>query len=318
MGIIYKLINNINNKIYIGQTRLSLNTRFKHHLSSYKSFKKGLINYESKLYSAMIKYGPHNFSIIKIEDIQNELLNEREKYWIKKLNSIDQGYNINAGGFGGPLFKGHTHSLTTKLKMSKLRKGKKQSKDFIQFRTRNLCKIIQNLNTGEIYYNIKELNGKRRYRIFAAISLGGKTEGCFWIFVPKHLKNGYSFSERQSLINKLEDNRLKRRLEGIQKRSKNLNLLSNDEKVKRRIKFNLIRKNQWKKLSKEEYNKRLLELHHYHAIKYNYFLNSLGIENIKNDYLINKLSYKNMLIKYKLKPSSLDKLLNCLNLGRKK
>ena len=86
--IIYKIINLINKKIYVGQdTRNNPNY--------YGSGK--LIIYAIK------KYGKKNFKKEIVEDgINNiDLLNEREVYWIKKLNSKrPNGYNLTDGGFG--------------------------------------------------------------------------------------------------------------------------------------------------------------------------------------------------------------------------
>jgi len=49
----------------------------------------------------MRKYGVNNFSIELIEDVNdNQLLNEKEKYWIKQLHThiSEQGYNLTWGG----------------------------------------------------------------------------------------------------------------------------------------------------------------------------------------------------------------------------
>lgn len=49
----------------------------------------------------MRKYGIEHFNISIVEDdIPNEILNEREKYWIKEFNSYSNGYNATAGGEG--------------------------------------------------------------------------------------------------------------------------------------------------------------------------------------------------------------------------
>lgn len=73
MGYIYKIVNDINNKIYIGKTEFNIEKRFKEHC---QDSKKG---YENRpLYKAMNKYGIEHFSIEKIEECNN--LEEREKY----------------------------------------------------------------------------------------------------------------------------------------------------------------------------------------------------------------------------------------------
>lgn len=49
----------------------------------------------------MNKYGQENFIIEVIEDnILIELLNEKEKFYIKLFNSFYEGYNLTFGGDG--------------------------------------------------------------------------------------------------------------------------------------------------------------------------------------------------------------------------
>ena len=51
---------------------------------------------------AIKKYGKSNFKKEVLEICENEKdLNIKEKYWIKKLKAISNGYNIAEGGFGG-------------------------------------------------------------------------------------------------------------------------------------------------------------------------------------------------------------------------
>lgn len=94
MGFIYKITNDINDKIYIGQTSGTLEERFKQH--------KKKINSEDRktypLYNAMKKYGVEHFFIESLEETDN--LQEREQYWIKYFDSYNNGYNATHGGDG--------------------------------------------------------------------------------------------------------------------------------------------------------------------------------------------------------------------------
>lgn len=93
MAYIYKIINDINDKIYIGQTSFSLNKRFQEHISEVKK------NFKNRpLYSAMKKYGIEHFHIELIEETENP--EEREIYWINYYNSYHNGYNATLGGEG--------------------------------------------------------------------------------------------------------------------------------------------------------------------------------------------------------------------------
>ena len=91
MAYIYQIINDINNKIYIGKTEFSIDKRFKEHCSD--AFKER--NEKRPLYSAMRKYGIEHFHIELIEETDNP--EEREKYWIEQKQSFKNGYNATLG-----------------------------------------------------------------------------------------------------------------------------------------------------------------------------------------------------------------------------
>lgn len=96
MGQIYKIINNINSKIYVGKTIYTAEKRYKSHLQQ--------LDDGTAIHNAMKKYGVENFSFVILEDnIENkEELSKKEIYWIKTLNSlVPNGYNIAQGGEGG-------------------------------------------------------------------------------------------------------------------------------------------------------------------------------------------------------------------------
>lgn len=98
---IYKYKNKINNKCYVGQTCNSL----------YERSGKNGIGYRhcSKFYNAIKKYGWNNFicEILK-ENISQEEANDLEVYYISKLDSINNGYNITIGGNCGSYGRGIT------------------------------------------------------------------------------------------------------------------------------------------------------------------------------------------------------------------
>lgn len=100
MGYIYKITNKINNKIYIGQTiKERPSDRYSQHryLANHPEQEKGI----SYLHRAMASDGLDNFQFEIIEQIENDLLNEREQYWIKYYDCIvPNGYNITDGGSG--------------------------------------------------------------------------------------------------------------------------------------------------------------------------------------------------------------------------
>lgn len=95
-GFIYKITNDINNKIYIGKTLSNIQKRFQEHKKD--SEKISLSN--RPLYNAMRKYGIEHFSIEIVEEPDINILNDREIYWINYYNSYVNGYNATIGGDG--------------------------------------------------------------------------------------------------------------------------------------------------------------------------------------------------------------------------
>lgn len=127
LGYIYTITNNINNKIYVGQT-ISPKERWFKHKNEAKHI--DTRSYKSHLYNAMNVYGADNFSFEIIEECDCEILDERERYWIQELNTLEpNGYNINNGGrklFGkeNPFYGKH-HTDETKQIISEKNTGRK-------------------------------------------------------------------------------------------------------------------------------------------------------------------------------------------------
>ena len=61
-GYIYKIINDVNDKVYIGQTVRTIETRWIQHKSSTKTKSDNLA-----IHNAMNKYGIENFDIYEID-----------------------------------------------------------------------------------------------------------------------------------------------------------------------------------------------------------------------------------------------------------
>ena len=95
-GKIYLITNDINSKVYVGQTIQTLNKRFNGHCCYSKSDRS--VNMYIK--RAIHKYGRDKFHIQLIEECPVNILNEREKYWINFYNSYYNGYNATLGGDG--------------------------------------------------------------------------------------------------------------------------------------------------------------------------------------------------------------------------
>lgn len=93
-GIIYCILNTVNDKKYIGQTIKDLSLRKRQHIN--------LANNGSKwaIHQAIRKYSNENFEWLIIDSADNqEELNEKEMYWIDYYNTFyEGGYNMAVGG----------------------------------------------------------------------------------------------------------------------------------------------------------------------------------------------------------------------------
>ena len=98
-GFIYAIRNTVNNKIYIGQTKTSVDQRWAEHLR-HARYGNQIIN------RAMRKYGTDKFYIETLEICEITMLDEREMYYIDLFDSTDKskGYNVSIGG-NTPKFK---------------------------------------------------------------------------------------------------------------------------------------------------------------------------------------------------------------------
>lgn len=94
-GIIYKVTNKENNKVYIGQTIQTLQERKNKHY--YKARQES--DYNTHFINALRKYPESSFiwEIIDESDSQDDLDN-KEKKWIDYYNSVNEGYNTKDGG----------------------------------------------------------------------------------------------------------------------------------------------------------------------------------------------------------------------------
>ena len=117
---IYKIVNKVNGKIYVGQTTETIEQRFKRHMGYQKD------EHDTKFYRAVRKYGVDNFYVEMIEEVEDrEQLNAREEYWIRELDTVNSGYNSYYGGFssGGDTLSIHPNLETIKDKIGNTIKG---------------------------------------------------------------------------------------------------------------------------------------------------------------------------------------------------
>lgn len=161
MGLIYKVTNLINGKIYIGLTSGQLKRRRNQHYYKTNSDTK---ESRSDFHNALKNFKEQDFYWEVIEDnIPVENLPTREKYWINYYNSYKNGYNMNSGGANGDNFRNWREnnskeivSLYARLGNQKMKEKLKQNPELEQKRKRN-AKI------GSIkYYNQHKEEVKQR------------------------------------------------------------------------------------------------------------------------------------------------------------
>lgn len=90
-GIIYKITNKVTGKSYIGQTRYTLEFRWRQHLHKKDN---------TYFHNSIKKYGPDNFTKEILEECEYSELNSKEIYYIAKYNTFNNGYNLTIGGDG--------------------------------------------------------------------------------------------------------------------------------------------------------------------------------------------------------------------------
>lgn len=118
---VYCIENIINNKKYIGQS-ININSRWQLHKWELRNNRHS----NSHLQNSWNKYGEKNFTFYILEQCNENLLDEKERYYIDTLRTTvdDYGYNLDSGG------NSHKHHCEeTKQKISFSNTGKTNSEE---------------------------------------------------------------------------------------------------------------------------------------------------------------------------------------------
>lgn len=138
---IYRILNKVNSKSYIGSTN-SLERRFQEHINSSKW--KSCCSYNYPLQAAFRKYGVENFDFCLIEEIPFEKTAERERYWIEHYDTL-----ANSGW-------GYNQTLETKCALQD-----KEIHDELIKKTSKKCALVdENNNIIEIYESLQDASRK--------------------------------------------------------------------------------------------------------------------------------------------------------------
>lgn len=156
MYYIYCYENKINQHKYVGQTN-NFQRRVREHRSC--AFNEKASSYNDLIHKKIREYGEENFTItilekIYIEDIKE--VNERESYWIEKLNSYcgnGLGYNMDLGG--GRKAKS---SILSSRQLEELKQDIKKGNPFydIEQKYNVSASFISSINHGVYFYDEQE------------------------------------------------------------------------------------------------------------------------------------------------------------------
>jgi len=156
-GVIYKVTNKINDKIYIGKTTQKFNKRIIQHKSDIKNNKKNMY-----FHRVLLKHGYKNFRWEIIFNCLNEKeLNQMEKYFIACYGATDYLYNMTEGGEGTSGYR-HTKEAIKKIALSSKRKYPKEFCDKISKRMQGNKRGLGTKRTPESCKKISiALTGKK-------------------------------------------------------------------------------------------------------------------------------------------------------------
>ena len=157
MYYIYCYTNKLNNHKYVGQTN-NYERRIREHHSC--AFNEKASSYNDLIHQKIREYGEENFEISLIEKLYTEDIeevNQREIYWIKKLQShcsTGLGYNMSIGGGR----RGYS-SILSQEELKTLKKEIKQGISYYELENKyNIsASFISSINNGIYFKDEKEI-----------------------------------------------------------------------------------------------------------------------------------------------------------------
>lgn len=126
---IYKIVNTINDKIYVGSS-IELDVR----LNNHKYMLNSNSHYNTYLQNSVNKYGMDNFNFVIIEECDEKDLISRENHYISLYQSNDLTFGYNLATVNE--FRRNNYNDEVKVKNSKL--GLQNNGNYIKFKGINL------------------------------------------------------------------------------------------------------------------------------------------------------------------------------------
>lgn len=183
---IYKTINKINGKFYIGKHQTE--TPNDNYLGSGKLLK-----------AAIKKYGINNFEkrILFIFDSEEEMELKEKEILTEDFVSMKNNYNVGIGGEGGAHFKGKKHSTETKKSISLKNTGRKLTEE-------SKRKISENNSLRKISEETKaKLSKKAKERFLSEEERSKISNGVKKSITPERLKKISEAAKEREKIKKL-------------------------------------------------------------------------------------------------------------------
>ena len=179
---IYKITNKENNKCYIGQTIRPIEQRFNRHIND------ALNNIlDTHFARAIRKYGKDNFYIEEIDTAKTqEELNQKEQYWIRFYNSVENGYNETdaISKCGGNTYKSKTKEEMDIIK-NKIRQTKLGAKNPMARKIKRTNIITGEVDVFDTVISCAKACGIKNGKTSISTRLNGKITSPFkntWIF----------------------------------------------------------------------------------------------------------------------------------------
>lgn len=156
MYYIYCYTNKQNNHKYVGQTN-NFKRRIREHRSC--AFNEKASSYNDLIHQKIREYGEENFEISLLEKLYTDdikIINEREQYWIKELETYcgwGKGYNKDLGG--------GRKAYSSILSQEQLKEIKEKIKNGVAYfdieEEYNIsASFISSINSGTYFYDEKE------------------------------------------------------------------------------------------------------------------------------------------------------------------
>ena len=182
MFYVYSIKCLINNKVYIGQTIRPIEQRFKRHLND------ALNNIlDTHFARAIRKYGKENFIIEQIDEAQTQdELNQKEQYWIRYYNSVEEGYNETdaISKCGGNTYQSKTEKEMEVIK-EKIRQTKIGSKNPMARKIKRTNIITQEIDIFDTIISCAKACGIQNGKTSITTRLNGQVKSPYkktWIF----------------------------------------------------------------------------------------------------------------------------------------